>query len=121
MQQRRKPLSLAIQLGLLFAPGLALAQTPASPDPTTLHAVTVTGTRIKQAEIQGQVPIQTVTREYIERTGLTSIADVVQQLTGSGPADLPDVLAQRLRRIHLRHPRRPVLLRARRPAVLIDR
>ncbi|MDQ3268759.1 MAG: hypothetical protein M3Q11_00940, partial [Pseudomonadota bacterium] len=84
---RRQTLTQAIQLSLLLAiPGLVAAQDAPQTDATTLDRVEVTGTRIKQAEIEGLVPIQTVSREDIERTGLTSIGDVVQSLTGSGSA-----------------------------------
>jgi len=85
---RRHALAKAIQLSLLIAmPGLAAAQdAPPTEEATTLDRVQVTGTRIKKAEIEGQTPIQTLTREDIERTGLTSIADIVQNLTGSGSA-----------------------------------
>ncbi len=85
---RRQTLAKAIQLSLLIAmPGLAAAQqAPAEKAATTLDRVQVTGTRIMKAEIEGQVPIQTLTREDIERTGLTSIGDIVQRLTGSGSA-----------------------------------
>ncbi|RPE75934.1 TonB-dependent receptor plug domain-containing protein [Vulcaniibacterium tengchongense] len=83
---RRK--TLAVQCALWLAlPGLAAAQeAPPSDDPTTLDAVEVTGTRIRKAEIESQTPVQTLTREDIERTGLTSIGDIVQELTGSGSA-----------------------------------
>ncbi|MGH8076462.1 MAG: TonB-dependent receptor plug domain-containing protein [Lysobacter sp.] len=81
---RRQTLVKAIQLSLLIAmPGLVGAQESAA-DPTTLDRVQVTGTRIKKAEIEGQVPVHTLTRADIERTGLTSIGDVVAQVTGSG-------------------------------------
>lgn len=85
---RRHTLAKAIQLSLLIAmPGLVAAQdAPPSGEATTLDRVQVTGTRIKKAEIEGQTPIQTLSREDIERTGLTSIADIVQNLTGSGSA-----------------------------------
>ena len=85
---RRQTLAKAIQFSLLIAlPGFVAAQeTPPSSDATTLDRVQVTGTRIKKAEIESQTPIQTLTREDIERTGLTSIADIVQNLTGSGSA-----------------------------------
>ncbi|MFD0740294.1 TonB-dependent receptor plug domain-containing protein [Lysobacter koreensis] len=83
---RRQSLAKAIQLSLLIAvPGFAAAQDAPSPsEATTLDSVQVTGTRIKKAEIEGQVPVHTLTRADIERTGLTSIGDVVQQITGSG-------------------------------------
>ncbi|HEU4814186.1 MAG TPA: TonB-dependent receptor plug domain-containing protein, partial [Xanthomonadaceae bacterium] len=87
----RSRLSAAIQVSLLLAlPALAVAQEPPPETPaeraTTLDRVQVTGSRIKRAEVEGMVPVQTVTREDIARTGLTSIGDVVQALTGSGSA-----------------------------------
>ena len=89
---RRRTLAKAIQLSLLIAvPGLASAQDAppgdvAAVDPTTLDAVRVTGTRIRSAEIATANPVQTLSREDIERTGLTSIGDILQELTGSGSA-----------------------------------
>jgi len=77
-----RPLAVAVALCVTaLAPLGALAQTA-----TTLDAVEVTGTRIKRAEVEGQVPIQTLSRGDIERTGLSSIGEVLQQLTGSGSA-----------------------------------
>ncbi|MFK3650294.1 TonB-dependent receptor [Lysobacter enzymogenes] len=86
---RRHALAKAIQLSLLVAlPGVAAAQDAAAPqkDVTTLNSVQVTGTRIKKAEIESQVPVQTLSRDDIERTGLTSLGDIVQELTGAGSA-----------------------------------
>lgn len=51
-----------------------------------MKAVEVTGSRIKKASIEGQVPVQVIDRQQIDRSGLTSIGDVIQQLTGSGSA-----------------------------------
>ncbi|WP_313347639.1 TonB-dependent receptor [Stenotrophomonas sp.] len=80
-----RPLAAAVALCLLSVPALASAQeTPRGT--TELDRVEVTGTRIKRAEVEGQVPIQTLTRSEIERTGLNSIGEVLQQLTGSGSA-----------------------------------
>ncbi|RYZ70606.1 MAG: TonB-dependent receptor, partial [Lysobacteraceae bacterium] len=85
MKPRRQPLALAIQLSLLLSlPGIAVAQQPS--EATTLDTVTVTGSRIKRAEMEGRVPVLTLSREDIERTGLTSIGEIVQELTGSGSA-----------------------------------
>lgn len=88
MKARRTRISLAIHGALVLAmlPVAASAQTASSPQPTALDTVEVTGSRIKNAEVAGQVPIQTITREEIERTGLTSIGDILQQITGSGSA-----------------------------------
>jgi iron complex outermembrane receptor protein len=84
---RRNRLATAVHLSLLLAlPGLAAAQDAAPSAAKTLDTVTVTGTRIKSAEVAGQVPVQVLTREDIDRTGLTSLGDMVQQLTGAGSA-----------------------------------
>ena len=81
-----RPLAVAVSLCLLLAvPALAGAQeTPRTT--TELDRVEVTGSRIKRAEVEGQVPIQTLTRAELERTGMNSIGEVLQQLTGSGSA-----------------------------------
>ncbi|GAB2503420.1 TonB-dependent receptor plug domain-containing protein [Lysobacter humi (ex Lee et al. 2017)] len=85
---RRQSLAKAIQLSLLIAaPGLAAAQdqaTATGSDARALDSVTVTGSRIKRAAVEGQVPVQTITREDIERTGQTSVGDVIQQITAAG-------------------------------------
>ncbi|HVR80812.1 MAG TPA: TonB-dependent receptor plug domain-containing protein, partial [Luteimonas sp.] len=85
---RRNRLTTAVQLSLLLAlPGLAAAQDAAPPESAkTLDRITVTGTRIKKAEVEGQVPVQVLTREDIDRSGLTSLGDLVQELTGAGSA-----------------------------------
>jgi len=83
MKLRIRPLAAAVHCSLLLAlPALVSAQNM----PTTLDAVQVTGTRIKKAEMEGQVPVHTLSREDIERSGLTSIGEVLQELTGSGSA-----------------------------------
>ena len=84
MQPRSKPLAIAVQLSLLILPAIAVAQETPATEATTLDAVTVTGSRIKKAELEGQVPIRVLNREEIERTGQLSIGDVVQQITGAG-------------------------------------
>src|SRR3546814_6324349 len=74
-------LALAIQASLLLSfAGIASAQDAAPAEPTdqaqTLDTVTVTGTRIKKAELESQVPVQVLTREDIDRSGFTSVADI---------------------------------------------
>lgn len=81
---RRAVLPVALS-AVLAAPATA-QQTDEAQAARTLDTVQVTGTRIKRAALEGQVPVHTVSRQDIERSGLTSIGDVVQQLTGSGSA-----------------------------------
>lgn len=77
----RSPLAMAVTLSLMLAaPAAALAQDAAQ----QLDAVEVTGSRIKKAEVEGQVPVRVLDRAEIERTGQTSIGDVLQQITGAG-------------------------------------
>ncbi len=71
---------LAFAIAVACSPGAAFAQD----DATELERIEVTGSRIKRAEIENQIPVTTLTREDIERTGLTSLADIIQQLTASG-------------------------------------
>jgi len=51
-----------------------------------LDRVEVTGSRIRRAAVEGQSPILTISREDIDRTGLSSIADVLQEMTTGGSA-----------------------------------
>jgi len=65
---------------------LCVPQLQAQESAAVLERIDVTGSRIKKAAIEGQVPVQIVSREDIERTGLTSVGDILQRLTGSGAA-----------------------------------
>ena len=82
---RPRRLSCAVRLSLLcLLPTVAFAQQAPDSTPKTLDSIQVTGTRIKKAELETQVPVQVLSREAIERTGYSSVADVVQHLTASG-------------------------------------
>ena len=78
----RNRLSAAVRSALLLSM-LPLAAAQAQ-EAQQLDRIEVTGSRIKKAEIEGQTPVNTITREDIAQSGLTSVADIVQQLTGSG-------------------------------------
>ncbi|MEF3083330.1 TonB-dependent receptor [Luteimonas sp. SMYT11W] len=88
MTMPRHRLAAAVQLSLLLAlPAAANAQAPApQPEARTLDTVQVTGSRIRKAELETAVPVQVLTREDIDRSGFTSVADIVQNLTASGAA-----------------------------------
>ena len=80
----RNRLSAAVRAGLLLSLLPIAAVQAQDEEARELDRIEVTGSRIKKAEIESQVPVTTLTREDIARTGLTSVADIVQQLTGSG-------------------------------------
>ncbi|MDP1699214.1 MAG: TonB-dependent receptor [Xanthomonadaceae bacterium] len=83
---RRSRLSAAVSSALLLGalPLVALAQETSQDNAKTLDRVEVTGSRIKKAELEGLSPVQIITRADIDRAGLTSIGDVLQQITASG-------------------------------------
>lgn len=83
-RMRKTSLHLAVHASLiaLVFPSFSMAQQSSQ----TLDRIEVTGSRIKRAAMEGQVPVQTLTREDLDRSGYTSIADVLQTLTGSGSA-----------------------------------
>ncbi len=75
--------ALCISLSCMTAPSVVLAQDDSVEE---LGKVQVTGSRIRQSQIEGIEPTQTITREDIDRSGLTSVGDILQQLTQSGSA-----------------------------------
>jgi iron complex outermembrane receptor protein len=69
--------------------GVALAQDaatqtqpqPSSSQPTDIDKVTVVGSRIKRAEIEGPAPVTVITRADIDREGFQTVGDMLQTLT----------------------------------------
>lgn len=53
-------------------------------DAQTMERIDVTGSRIKKAEMAEATPVNVITREQLETSGLQTIGDVLQQLSGSG-------------------------------------
>ncbi|MGA9854400.1 MAG: TonB-dependent receptor plug domain-containing protein, partial [Gammaproteobacteria bacterium] len=62
------------------------ATPPATPPSNTaqLGKIEVTGTRIKRTDVETAQPISIITAAQIKATGLTSIGDVLQQITSAG-------------------------------------
>ncbi len=95
----RNLLASAIGASLLVA-GAAYAQHNPAPQaaqnssPQTLQTITVTGTHIRQAEIETAQPVVTITRSEIEHQGYTNVADVLQNMTiaGTPPISREEVL-----------------------------
>jgi iron complex outermembrane receptor protein len=50
------------------------------------EVIVVTGSRIRTDPLDKQAPVLQLTREELERTGLTSVGDILQQLPSSGGA-----------------------------------
>ncbi|MFZ5657381.1 MAG: TonB-dependent receptor domain-containing protein [Pseudomonadota bacterium] len=85
----RDAISFAIAVGALAGTGAAFAQDPAPADQegtNELERVTVTGSRIRRAEVETSQPIFQLKREEIQAQGLTSVGDVIQNISANGSA-----------------------------------
>ncbi|MFA5683567.1 MAG: TonB-dependent receptor [Lysobacteraceae bacterium] len=89
----RRPLTLALAAALV-SPAFVMAQSNNSSDEqedqtteeSQLDRITVVGSRIKRAEIEGPAPVTVITREDIDREGFTSVGDVLMSLTQQASA-----------------------------------
>ncbi|WP_079220793.1 TonB-dependent receptor domain-containing protein [Stenotrophomonas maltophilia] len=52
--------------------------------PTTLDRIEITGSRIRQVDLETAQPVLTISRADIERQGFNSVADILQNLTAMG-------------------------------------
>ena len=82
---QRSALSSALLLALC-APWTVQAQDAPSGEstgkkPTEIDKVTVTGSRIKRAEIEGPAPVFTITAAQIEKEGFNTVYDALTTLT----------------------------------------
>lgn len=81
---RTTPLALAITLAITSPVVHAQdATTPPTGPDKTLDAVVVTGSNIKRSDTAGPNPVQVVTREEIERTGKSTLTDVLRSLSAN--------------------------------------
>ena len=80
----------AIQSALYGSAVLALGVAPnafAQDDANTeLETITVVGSRIKRTDIETSQPVFVIEREDLAKTGLSSVGDILQDLTTSGAA-----------------------------------
>lgn len=100
---RLSPLSVALASTLFAASGLAWAQDTQDEDASaqqtqssqaqTLDTVTVVGSRIKRAEIEGPAPVTVITRADIDREGFQTVGDMLQSLTQQSTANFTGDLA----------------------------
>ncbi|HLK98613.1 MAG TPA: TonB-dependent receptor plug domain-containing protein, partial [Hymenobacter sp.] len=71
----------------LVGTGAALAQEAApapAENPTTLDRIEVTGSRIRQVDLETAQPLLQITRQDIENQGYSSVADILENITSAG-------------------------------------
>lgn len=83
MHQRSK-LSIAAVLALGGLAGFAQAQ---ETSPQQIERVEITGSRIRQIDAETAQPVEKITAEAIQRSGLVTLGDVLNQLTAAGSPD----------------------------------
>ncbi|HEY5849346.1 MAG TPA: TonB-dependent receptor, partial [Lysobacter sp.] len=83
--QLRDAITFAIAVGTtaVAGTGAAIAQ-EGEKQATTLDRIEVTGSRIKRADIETSQPIFSLSRDDITAQGLTSVGDVIQNITANG-------------------------------------
>jgi iron complex outermembrane receptor protein len=80
----------AVRTALTLGAGAAVVMTPAAvfaqdqDDAEQLETITVVGTRIKRTDIETSQPVFVLEREDLQKTGLTSVGDILQDLTTNG-------------------------------------
>src|SRR6185369_15889502 len=74
---------------LLGAGPAALAQTTAAPATQTLERVEVTGSNIRRINSETASPVTTVTREEIQKSSRTSVAEYLQTLAVDNQGSVP--------------------------------
>ena len=80
------PLGQAVRLALVAGTaGLASTAVLAQDaTPTTLDRIEITGSRIRQVDVESAQPVLSISRADIERQGFSSVADILQNLTAVG-------------------------------------
>ena len=71
-------------LAFVAAPGTASAQDAENEQTTTLDRIEVTGTRIRQVDLETAQPVLQITRQDIEKQGFQSVGDILQNITATG-------------------------------------
>lgn len=81
MFKKRKTLSTAIHLACsgVVATGIALSGVAGAEEAVKLEKEQVTGSHIKQIDIEGASPIAVISREDIELSGITSVAELLRR------------------------------------------
>ncbi|PQO92509.1 TonB-dependent receptor [Massilia phosphatilytica] len=77
--QERTRVALAVALAMHAMTALAQAQT-AEP----LQRVEVTGSRIRQVDLETAQPVQVLTQDQIQKTGLVTVGDIINNLSAAG-------------------------------------
>ena len=62
---------------------LSIYSTNVGAQEESVEKIEVTGSHIKQVDMEGRTPVQTLDREYLEKTGHNSVGDVLRELSAN--------------------------------------
>jgi iron complex outermembrane receptor protein len=74
----------AVVLALVAGAGVGSAYAQESGAPTTLDRIEVTGSRIRQVDVETAQPVLTISRETMQNQGFNSVADILQNISAAG-------------------------------------
>jgi len=78
---RRNVLTSALLLAMLPSLSVAAQEAASSDSTKELDTVTVTGSRIKRAQVEGPAPVNVITADQIKKEGFVTVYDVLTTLT----------------------------------------
>ncbi|HET7844266.1 MAG TPA: Plug domain-containing protein, partial [Xanthomonadales bacterium] len=86
MALRLRKLCGAVRFALAAGVAAAACASPALAQdaPEKLETITVVGSRIKRTDIETSQPVFVLEREDLQKTGLASVGDILQDLTTNG-------------------------------------
>ena len=89
MKYKTNPLRDAVLLALVASTGISVASAQDASgsntsSATTLDRIEVTGSRIRSVDLETAQPVFTLTHEDIQKSGLTNVGDLLQNLSISG-------------------------------------
>ncbi|UNK50784.1 TonB-dependent receptor [Lysobacter sp. S4-A87] len=80
----RDAIVFALAVGTTAAAGTGVAMAQEEQQATNLDRIEVTGSRIRQVDIETEAPVLTITRADIEKQGFQSVADILQNISAVG-------------------------------------
>ncbi|MBV8667317.1 MAG: TonB-dependent receptor [Burkholderiaceae bacterium] len=72
---------IAQSLALIFMSGAAFADD--TPPPDKMQKIEITGSAIKRSDVEGALPVQTITHQDIERAGITSTEQLLNTISAN--------------------------------------
>jgi iron complex outermembrane recepter protein len=75
-----------VVLGAFAATAAHAQNAPASSEPTKIERVEVTGSSIKRIAAEGALPVQVLTRDDVQKTGATSVEQLLQTIGSANSA-----------------------------------